>query len=282
VRVLGTSARLGKDFGVYVAGLVAVSFAMLLSVPIALVFSLVPVPVFSGVLAQVVLLYAPLVGARVAGQVLMLHGPAFGWGEEVDSYEPVLPGVEPRGLPPEPTRSLPKHLPDAIELEPEPAPAPPPAQRGDRFAAIEVNPDAEAPAAATFDVALLPSHGAQSASEIRKSIAARRTDAALDGFRATGLSAAEALSFDELLWLGQTAAQHIDYESAELAFSRAAERKAPAEALGRARVMLARLLAERMNRKADATSWMKRIVAEHAGTSAATYATEWLSKESTD
>jgi putative serine protease PepD len=76
------------------------------------------------VLAQVVLLYAPLVGARVAGQVLLLHGPAFGWGEEVDCYEPVLPGVEPRGLPPEPTRSLPKHLPDAIELEPEPAPAP--------------------------------------------------------------------------------------------------------------------------------------------------------------
>ena len=109
-------------------------------------------------------------------------------------------------------------------------------------------------------------------------MAAGKADLALDGFRSTGLSAAGQLSFEELMWLGQTAASYIDYESAELAFGRAAERTAPAEALGRARVMLARLLAERLNRKDDAAVWMRRIVAEHPGTAAATYAQEWLHK----
>jgi TolA-binding protein len=125
---------------------------------------------------------------------------------------------------------------------------------------------------------MLPSFSEQSAVSIRKALAAGKAEVALDGFRSTGLSAAEQLSFDELMWLGQTAASHIDYESAELAFASAAARKAPPEALGRARVMLARLLAERLNRKADAATWMKRIIAEQPGTPAATYAETWLSE----
>lgn len=278
VRVLGATARIGKDFGVYLGGLLAVGVTMLVSVPLAvLVNKYLVVPVLGGVLAQLVLCYAPLVGARVAGLVLMLHGPVFGWGEELDLYEPVLGNTQPRGALPVKERSLPSHLPSSIELEPEPVPQRQPAQAFDRFAALELNPDAEQPPeVAPLDVAMLPSFSHQAAGSIRKAMKDGLPDVALDGFRSTGLAAAEALSFDELLWLGQTAANRIDYESAELAFAKAAERTAPPESLGRARVMLARLLSERLHRQDAAATWMKRIVQEQPGTPAATYAETWL------
>lgn len=281
VRVLGATVRLGQDAGVYLAATVGVSLLFGLAVPLSmLVDRLVFVPVIGGVLAQLVLTYPAFVVARLAGYVLMLHGPVFGWGEEVDRYEAVLGAAQPRGALPEKERTLPKHLPSEIELPPE---GPPPgvglepAPRHDRFAAIELSPDAAPPPeAAPLDVSLLPSLAEQSAEAIRQAITANDAETALDGLRSTGLTAAPALSFDELVWLGQTAASRIDYESAELAFSQASRRSAPAEALGRARVMLARLLAERLQRKDEATQWMERIVAEQPGTSAAQYARAWL------
>lgn len=280
VRVLGATARIGKDFGVYLGGLLTVGFLMLLSVPLALLVNrYLFVPIIGGIATQLVLSYAPLVGARVAGLVLMLHGPVFGWGEEKDLFEPVLGDTRPRGELPVKESSLPRHLPQAIDLPPEAIPELPPARAHDRFAALELNPDAARPPdVAPLDVALLPSFSEQSAVSIRRAMAAGKAEVALDGFRSTGLAAAEQLSFDELVWLGRTAASHIDYESAELAFVKASERKAPPDALGGARVMLARLLAERMNRKDDAAGWMKRVVAEQPGTPAATYAQDWLSE----
>lgn len=276
-RVLGATARIGKDFGVYLGGILAVGATIFLSVPLAmLVNKYLVVPVLGGVLTQMVLSFGPFVGARVAGLVLMLHGPVFGWGEEFDLWEPVLGDTQPRGELPV-KRTLPRHLPSSIELEEEPVVMEPP-RAHDRFAAIELNPEADRPPdVAPLDVALLPTFSEQSAVSIREAMAQGKPDVALDGFRSTGLSAAAQLSFDELLWLGQTATSHIDYESAELAFGKAAERRAPPEALGRARVMLARLLAERLNRKDDAKSWMQRVLAEQPGTAAATYAQTWLS-----
>ena len=257
VRVLGATSRIGKDFGVYLAALLGVGVMMVVSALLAMLISKwVLVPVIGGVMMQMVLCYAPFVGARVAGLVLMLHGPVFGWGEELDLYEPLLGATQPRGELPVKESSLPRHLPQSIELPPEPEPEP--ARAFDRFAALELNPEAEKPPdVAPLDVALLPSFSQQAAVSIRAAMKGGLADVALDGFRSTGLSAAEALSFDELLWLGQTAANRIDYESAELAFAKAAERTAPPEALGRCRVMLARLLAERMNRKDAAATWMK-------------------------
>jgi hypothetical protein len=280
LRVLGSTARIGKDFGVYLAGIFAVAVTILASFPLAfLVNQVLLVPVLGGVLVQMVLAFGPFVGARLAGLVLMLHGPVFGWGEEHDLWEPMLGDAQPRGELPVKERTLPRHLPTSIELEPEAAPELPPATARDRFAAIEMNPHAEAPPdVAPLDVALLPSFSEQSAVSIRQAMAQGKADVALDGFRSTGLSAAEKLSFDELVWLGQTATSHIDYESAELAFSKASERAAPPEALGRARVMFARLLAERLNRKDDAATWMKRVLTEQPGTPAATYAQDWLNQ----
>ena len=278
LRVLGSTARLGKDYGVYLGGIFAVGVTIIITQVLALVVrTYVHVPIVGGVMAQMIAAYGPFVGARLAGLVLMLHGPVFGWGEEDELYEPVLGDTQPRGELPV-KRTLPRHLPNQIELEPEP----PPAWQGaeavnDRFAAIELDPNSEAPPeVAPLDVALLPTFSEQSAQTIRQAIKNGKADVALDGFRSTGLSSADQLTFEELMWLGQTAASHLDYESAELAFGKAAVRKEAPESLGKARVMLARLLAERMNRKDDAVSWMRRVLTEQPGTAAATYAQNWL------
>lgn len=210
--------------------------------------------------------------------LMVKHGSTFSDDGDLDSYEPILKDTKPRGVMPEKERTLPKHLPSAIELEPEQPKVASPAPRADRFAAIEANPNAAKPTdVAPLDVSLLPSHEEQSAADIRKAIQAHKTDQAVDGFRATGLLSADKLTFHELVWLGQAAASLIDYESAELAFRKASERKAPPEQLGRARVMLARLLAERLNRKPEAKALLERVVAEQPGTPAAAWATEWLS-----
>ncbi len=277
-RVLGATARIGKDFGVYLGGMFAVTVTMLICGPLSrLVDEYVVVPVIGGILTQMILVFGPFVAARVAGLVLMLHGPVFGWGEEVDLWEPLLGQTQPRGELPVKESTLPRHLPTSIELEPEPMPEAQPARTHDRFAALELDPRSEAPPdVAPLDVALLPSFSEQSAVSIRKAMADGNREVALDGFRSTGLFAAAQLSFEELMWLGQTAMSHIDYESAELAFAKAAERTAPPESTGKARVLLARLLAERLNRKDDAVTLMRRVLEEHAGTSAATYAKTWL------
>ncbi|MFZ5444185.1 MAG: hypothetical protein ACOZQL_29585 [Myxococcota bacterium] len=215
MRVLGVSGRLGKDFGVYVAVLVVVVVLMALSVPISWLIGKAWAPIIAGVAAQMVLLYAPLVGARIAGEVLKLHGHVFGM-DEADIYEPILRDTQPRGSLPEKASTLPAHLPAAIELEPEAPPVitPLPATPRERFAALELNPAAEPPpAVAPLDVALLPSHGERAAHDIRRAMRAGQVEVALDGLRATGLSAAPSLTFDELLWLAQHAAAHIDYES---------------------------------------------------------------------
>lgn len=276
IRVLGATARLGKDYAVYVAALAAVVVAMFLSFLVAMFTShYLVVPVLGPLVTQAVLLYPPLVGARIAGFVLMIHGSVFGWNP-LDSWEPILGDVVPRGQPLI-RESLPKHLPTSIELPPEVVPVPAPATVSERFAALEINPDAPPPPeVAPLDVALLPTHAVQAADEIRRAIRERKAEVALDGFRATGLTSAGELQVEELLWLGQTAAAHIDYECAELAFTRASERKAPAEPVSRAKVMLGRLLSERLKRADEARRWMERAVADHPGTSAAEYAAKWL------
>lgn len=280
LRVLKASAALGKDFAVYLGSLFALLGVFLAGGLLALLIDkFLWVPVLAGVTERMALLYAPFVGARVAGLVLHLHGPVFGWGEELDRYEPVLRDAVPRGTledlkPTEKPRMAP------IELEPEPAAPLQTADVASRFGALEADPDGPPPPEhATLDVSLLPSHAEQSAEEIRRAIKAGDHGAALDGFRATGLTSAEALSFDELLWLGQTAAAQIDHESAELGFRAALKKSgAPSDGVQRARVMLGRLLGEKLSRVGEGRELMSLVVAEAPGTSAATFATQWLEK----
>lgn len=275
LRVLGASAQLGRDFVTYVVALVAVLLLWVVALVLGAWLDTLPVPFITSALAALLAVYPPLVAARVAGTVMHLHGTVFGM-DAIDVHEPVLGDARPRGQPVEPPRTLPRHLPTVIELEPEPEPAPV-SRAASRFHAMEAASDAPLPEAAPLDVSLLPSHAEQSAAAIRAAMRAGDTDAALDGFRATGLLCADALSFDELLWLGQTAGARIDYDASLLALEHAAKRDAPAESRGRAWVMLGRLLGEHLGRRDDATAWMQRVLRETPGTAAAQFATKWLS-----
>ncbi len=262
VRVLGATARIGKDFGVYLGALVLVAATVGLSALVTKGLNLWWVPVFSSLLSQMVWLYAPMVAARISGAVLLLHGPVFGWGETLDLYQPVLGDAQPTGFPFQKERkqmSLSVELPRAAGTE-------------DRFAALEPNPNTHP----SLDETSLPSFAEQSAESIRQAIARNQAGSALDGFRAAGLAAAPVLSWNELVWLGQSATAHLDYVSAELAFSTAQERAESTEERGRARVLLARLLAERLERKGEAAVLMRRVVNEHPDTAAARFATKWL------
>lgn len=272
LRVLRAAVNLGADFGVYLGAMLGISLVTLAGVVAGVLLQALPYPLLPTLVAQPLMLYGPFVGARIAGLVLHLYPHVFGWGDSMEAFEPVLPGVEPRGALPQ-KRTLPAHLPDAIELEPE-APKPS-APAPDRFAAIELGDEAPRGPVA-LDAALLPSHAEQAAAEIRKAILRGDHDGALDGFRATGLTAAEALTVDELVWVGQAASSRIDFESAELAFARAAERRGEPEVVGKARVMLGRLLVEKRGRVDEGARWMERVVAEQPGTQAAAFARQWL------
>ena len=273
-RVLRASAALGKDFAVYLASLFGVLVLWAASFTLAFfVQKYLVVPVLGGMAVELILLYAPFVGARIAGLVLYLHGGVFGWGDSTEGYDAILKGTRPRGEVPQKEAQVGARSFAPIELEPEAPPHVPlqSATPRDRFAAIELDPHAEKPPdVAPLDVARLPSHGEQSTALIRKAMAEKKDDVALDGFRATGLAAAPHLTFDELLWLAQTAASHVDYESAELAFRSAVP--------SRAKVMLARLYAERLNRAADGRALMEQVCSEAPGSSAATFAQQWLAQ----
>lgn len=273
VRVLGASARIGKDFGIYVIALIGTLLLWVVLLAIGAMVNSLPIPFITSAIASLLAVYPALVVARLAGTVMHVHGTVFGM-EALQVHDPVLSDTPPRGQLPEKERTLPKHLPTSIELEPPPEPV---VHAYSRFEAVESAKDAPLPEAAPLDVALLPSHGEQSATSIRAAMRSGNADAALDGFRATGLMSAAHLTVDELLWLGQTAGARIDYESSLLALEHAAKRDAPPESKGRAWVMLGRLLGEHLNRRDEATVWMQRAVQETPGTAAAQYATKWLS-----
>lgn len=271
VRVLSATGRIGRDYVIYAAVSVGLLVALGVLSLVALMLNALPLPLVPTLLGRALMLFPVLVAAHVAGSVLLLHGEVFGWSDTLGKYEPVLGQTEPRATwqPKEPERS---HAP--IELEPEPEHV---RSVPDRFQALEASPDAPSPEVRPLDAAALQSHAQQSARLIRRAVQQQDVEGALDGWRATGLSAASELSFDELLWLGQTAASRIDFESAELAFRLAVQREAAPESLARARVMYARLLSEKLQRTDEGVAMMQQVLREHPGSQAAAFAAQWLS-----
>ena len=274
VRVVGVAVRLGGDFAVYVGGLLGALGVLLVGLLLSMVAGVVS-PVLAVPVLAVTKLYALVTAARLAGLVLRTHGELFGHDTSRRPTRAAGPLSEPRGVLPATTTAVKPRA--AIELEPEPVRAAPPRSR---FEALEVSPQAPVPnEVGPLDVALLPDHAEQSALEIRGAIAAKNVELALDAFRATGLAASEQLSPDELMWVAQAAAARLDNESAELAFSKvSARRDAAASVRAKAKVMLARLFAERMGRKGEAKALMEAVVAEFPDDAAALFARNWLAR----
>lgn len=100
----------------------------------------------------------------------------------------------------------------------------------------------------------------------------------LEAWEAAKGGLATVLSVNELVAVGRAAAGVSRFELARDCFTAAAEARGPAEEVAGARVMLARLLDERLGCRADARKWMERVVADTPGSAAGRYAAEWLTR----
>ena len=87
------------------------------------------------------------------------------------------------------------------------------------------------------------------------------------------------LTVGELSWLGRSAASQQQDQVALAAFEAASWAGGGAD-VASARVMLARLLAERLGRFDEGRRWMQRVVDESPDTEAARFAQGWLSRQS--
>jgi len=119
---LGLITRLGGDYARLLGFTAAVMVLRALLAGVAVLLDRLPVPVLSGVLAEAVGLYAPLVLARASGLLLHVRGDAVGYGHAADFLEPLFPGAAPRAVPPaEPVHSESPRRFEAIELPDEPS-----------------------------------------------------------------------------------------------------------------------------------------------------------------
>ncbi len=313
VAIVTSSLRLGRDWFLYTAtfGLLAVLFG--LSLGVAALVEALPVPLIGRVLSLAVALWAPVVGARVAGLALFVHAGALGWGLPDEALEPVLGAVQPRGvLPaPDPTvgtggrsyapieltddRPLTEQRLEKLELG-----APPPADAGHAEGApLDFGDEPEPPRREALDVARLPPleaaaedaeplarHDALDASalpsfervaeeRLRDAIEKSQVENALEEWRH---APAVSLSCAELSWLGRSAASKGEDQLAQRALEGAVVAQGTPTERSRAMVMLGRLCAERLSDGEAARRWMERVRREFPEESAATFASEWLAK----
>jgi hypothetical protein len=149
VVVAGHAVRLGSSYVAAVGLLVGLSLLGWLLAGVGTLVNLVPVPFFPRVVDYMLGCYAPFVAARVLGLLLHTRGDAVGYGLPTDYLDPVLPGVEPAGVPPQPLeqqQAAPKRSFAPIELaEEEPVPA-----------AASVTPELPRPRLTELDPSQLP------------------------------------------------------------------------------------------------------------------------------
>lgn len=84
-----------------------------------------PVPVLPRMVAETMMLYLPLVYARVLGLLLYVRGADLGYGQRQDYEVPVLGGLEPAQEPVKPASPPPPVEPISLSLEEAPSPTPP-------------------------------------------------------------------------------------------------------------------------------------------------------------
>jgi len=104
-------------------------------------------------------------------------------------------------------------------------------------------------------------------------------DAAVESFKAFGEKPLSHFSCRELLWLGRAAASLDENQMAAEALLGAAHSKGHEIDVVKARMLLAKLLDERLSRKQEARDMMELIVSEHADSDAGKVARKWLQEQ---
>jgi hypothetical protein len=316
VAIVRYSLRLGRDWFVYAGTFAGLAAAFGLSLLVGAALQAISFPLIGRLLSYGVVLWAPLVGARVAGLALYVHAGELGWGLPADALVPVLGDVQPRGVlkPADPSvgtggrsfapieltddRPLLEQRLEKLEVGGEPSESgararraeldfgdePKPAKRESLDLAslppLQV-PQAEEELAAparhdALDASALPSFEQVAASRLREAIAKNQVENALEEFKN---APALGLTCAELSWLGRSAASKGEDQLARVALEGAVGASGTATERSRAMVMLGRFCAERLSDPAAGRKWMERVAQEFPSEGAAKFAAEWLTKQ---
>ena len=210
--------------------------------------------------------------------VLRLFGDLLGYCAPEEVQGPVLPGAVPRGVAPA-ERSQTEHVIEGqapkrsfepIELPEVHAPSSKPIE------VLPVEPEVVRPKIESLDVSAMPALDDTLLAQVRSAIKTNDVHTAVEALKGFSTFPSAALSGRELLWLGRAAASLDEDAVAHDALAAAAEATGHELDISRAKVMLAKLLDERLGRTADAAVWMERIVIEHPDSDAAVFARDWL------
>ncbi len=264
MRVLNATRLIGADYFVYLGALLGATLLFVGVLVLGVAIDSINVPFVGQLLKSALLLYPLIAAARLAGYVALFHPDSFGAGEEQSSQQPALGDTKPRGAPFERAEETVKRSYAPIEFDDAPT-AEEVALRAAKAELARAAPVRRE----SLDAAALPSVVEHVTAQLRGAITRGDAATALEVFHAQGASCVDAMTAEELSWVGESAAAQHDYDSALLALEHAAKRETPPEALGRTWVLLARLLSEKLGRRDEGRAWMERVVTQLPGTKAA-------------
>lgn len=316
VAIVTYSRRLGRDWFVYAGTFAGLAVAFGLSLAVGAAFQSLSIPFIGRIVSSAVVLWAPLVGARVAGLALHVHADDLGWGLPAEAQVPVLGDVQPRGTlaPSDPSvgtggrsfapieltddRPLIEQRLEKLEVRPERSESelrarrveldfgdePRPSRRESLDVAslppLQVPQAEEEPAAPArpdaLDASALPSFEQVAAARLREAIAKNQVENALEELKN---APALGLTCAELSWLGRSAASKGEDQLARVALEGAVTASGTATERSRAMVMLGRLCAERLADQPAGRRWMERVASEFPREGAAKFAADWLARK---
>jgi len=278
--MVGLALKLGRDYWVYLGGLLGCGVAAVVGLVLGVFVGRLPLPVVGQLLVNALALAPLLTAAHIGGLLLYLRGDTLGWGTAEDYAEPVLGQEAPRGALPERGTAAARGGHRApIELPPD---LPPAGASSDVDAVFAQRPDfGRAAPRAALDPRAPPARAvldevSEAGRAVRAAMAKGDGAAALHAWEDAGRLVPE-LTVSELGWLGRAAASRGDDAVALSAFEAAAF-AGSGDDVASVRVMLARLLDERLGRADEARRWMQRVAGEAPEGEARRFARQWLSQ----
>lgn len=282
VLVVAYIGKIGADYWLALVSLAMVGalggLLGLLTKPL----NLLPVPFLATLVGAAVEVYFAFVSARILGLLLYVRGDRVGYGPASDYETPLLGAVQPRGkLPEKAAREVDASIPEvAVPGLVEPAAAPrshAPIEFDESSAGpMELMQPGEVSPVRALDADALPSAAELFARNIRDAAARGDWATAVDAWRASPDKAALGLDAEHLTGLGRSAASQGDNALAREALELAAQGDAAQLSCARAKVFLARLLAERFNEPARAQALFREVLTRAPGTDAAQFAQKML------